>query len=64
MDSSLTNGSFNFFSGLTTIEIPERQVSFANVERLKIGLKLKVDKNMTFHIVYAWKAGHVHNTMS
>ena len=49
MDSTLTNGSFNFFSGLTTIEIPERNVNFAHVECLTIGPKLKVDTNMTSH---------------
>ena len=48
MDSTLTNGSSNFFSVLTTIEI-ERQVNFAHVECLKIGRKLKVDTNMTCH---------------
>ena len=48
MDSTLTNGSF-IFSGLTTIEIPERQVNSAHVECLKIGQQLKVDTHMTCH---------------
>ena len=45
-----TNGHYfdkwilQFVSGLTTIEIPERQVNFAHVESLKIGQKLKVEK--------------------
>ena len=39
----------HFFSGLTTIEIPEIQVNFEHVECLKIGHKLKVDTNMTCH---------------
>ena len=50
-----TNGLYfdkwiiQFFSGLTTIRIPKRQIHFAHVECFKIGQKLKVDTNMTCH---------------
>ena len=35
--------------GLTTIEIPERQLNFAHFYCLKIGQKIKLDTNMTCH---------------
>ena len=43
-----TNGLYfvkwilQFFSGVTTIEIPERQVNFAHVESLKLGQRIQI----------------------
>ena len=49
MDSTLTNGSFNFLVDSQQLKYQKRQINFAHVECLKIGQKLKVDTNMTCH---------------
>ena len=49
MDSTLTNGSFNFVVDSQQLEYQKAQIHFAHIECLKIGQKLKVDTNMTCH---------------